>query len=647
MYSNNTGWSDLKWLKSEYFLLALLLLLTTAVYYPALDSRLLLDDYYNLSDLEEVGVKGYTPFIFSGFAGPSGRPVSMLSFALQHEHWPHDRFAFKLVNLVIHIINGVLVYFISRVLFDYTNLHRKYRKLLPLLASLLWLMHPIQISTVLYVVQRMTLLSSFFTLLGILFYLLLWKPENNYNYRSGYRLLVFSILFGSSMVFAVFSKENGILLPVLVLAVEFTLLQGIRRPAIWISWSSVFLLCPVILLLGYLVYGFNDAVISYQTRSYSMMERLLTETRVLFQYLYNIVLPRPSAFSLFHDNYPYSTGLFSPVTTAFSVAGIALLGAASVLYRHKWPVFSFAVLWFLGAHLLESTYLNLELYFEHRNYLASYGVIFLIAWVCLNILHHIKNSILGLSLAALLVVPSVVISLLELDLWSKPVEQALEWQRRSPDSPRAIEDIGNLYFLSGDAEKALEVHRKIWEIYPDEFYPYIKEINIKSCLQQKTLTDEEWARYLEHARTTKYYGLAVISELDALAVNIQKGKCGNINLFLLIRLVVTLAHNPEYRRHWGILHELAAILSIEAGETEAALNNLNQALALRPTPNNHILKIKMLVGLGLLQEAEQAVNDFNQYLKTNKRAWIANKDILRELEEKLQSIKAPDTDHDL
>lgn len=607
-------------------------------YYQALDSRFLLDDFYNLAGLEDIDVKGYSHFIFSGLAGPSGRPISMLSFALQHEQWPHGRFAFKLVNLIIHLLSGVWLYFITRFLSGHVGLARKYAGSLALITTFLWLIHPIQISAVLYAVQRMTLLSGFFTLSGILAYLLLWRSEA--IYQSTKHLLIMSLLFGVSLICAVFSKENGILLPVLVLVVEFTILHGVRRPKIWKLWASVFLLLPVVLLLIYLAYGFDDAVAGYRTRLYTMEERLLTEARILFQYLYNIILPHPSAFSLFHDNYPYSSGLFVPFTTFLSVMGVIIVALSSLLYRRKWPVFSFTVLWFFGAHLLESTYLNLELYFEHRNYLAAYSVCFLIAWACLKTFGCIKNQAPGYFLVAAVMISAMIVSLIELDLWSKPVEHTLEWQRRSPVSPRAMEELSNLYLLHGNGEKALEVIHKIWEIHPYEFYPYAKEINIKGCLQKTEITDENWELFLNKARQAKFYGLATIAELDALMINIQKGKCGNINIFFLIKLVITLAHNPEYAPSSGMLHEMAAILSMRIGESDAALNNINRALELRPTATNYSTKIKLFLSLRRFHEAGVALDEFRQYLRANKRAYLASRGILLDLERRLAEMKS-------
>lgn len=624
-------------IKSNYSLLGLLLLVTAVAYYPALDSRLLLDDTNNLHGLVDVGTKGYSYFSLSGAAGPSGRFVSLYTFALQHEHWPHNPYIFKLVNLLIHLLNGVLIYAITRVLSHHVGCEHRYAGLFPLIATALWLLQPIHVSAVLYVVQRMTLLSSLFSLTGILAYLTFWGSERLYT--STKQLLVFSLLFGSTLTLAVFSKENGILMPLLILVIEFTLLGSIARPRVWRKWAGVFLLLPLALLLIYLVYTFDRNLALYQGRPFSMTERLLTEARIIFVYLHNIILPRPSAFSLYHDDFPISTGLFSPFSTLFAVTGVCILIGTGLKYRRKLPVYAFAVFWFFGAHLLESSYLNLELYFEHRNYLAAYGVCLLLAWVYVSVLGRISKQALGYLLLIAVMAPVVTVSLLELNLWSKPLQQAIEWQQRSPGSPRALEDLANQYLLHGQVDNARETYHTISTTFPQDVYPYIKEIGITACIENKQIEPQLWEQALDKARTSEWNGFASSSELDALAVNIINGHCETINIYLLIRLIVSLSTNPEYGKDRAPLHELAAVLSAYLGEVDAALNNIDQALKLAPKASTHEQKIIILLEFGRLVEAEIAIEEFRQFLLKQPRALIAYSDALVGLEQRLATMK--------
>src|SRR5690606_24439350 len=112
---------------------------------------------------------------------------------------------------------------------------------------------------------------------------------------------------------------------------------------------------------------------------FSLPERLLSESRILVEYLYKIVLPSLRGGGIYHDDFVVSRGWLTPWTTAPAVAfvlGLVVIGIAS---RRRWPVLSFALLWFFAGHALESTALPLELYFEHRNYLPVFGILFALA----------------------------------------------------------------------------------------------------------------------------------------------------------------------------------------------------------------------------------------------------------------------------
>ena len=348
--------------------LFLLLLLTVYLYSPGLESLFFLDDFPNLSELSEIEENGFFYYIFSGFAGPSGRPLSLFTFALQYPAWPSDPAAFKAVNLAIHCVNGVLVWLISLRLIAPLEKDRGRRRVFALLTTALWLLHPMQLSTVLYVVQRMTLLSALFTLTGLWAYL---RCRDGIAGRHDPRAyLKFMAPLAISLILAILSKESGILLLLYIIVIEKTLFSnsaGLKNGFLLV------LSLPLLALLVYLLADFGRIMASYDFRPFSMFERLLTQPSVLLVYLKHILLPVYGSFGLFHDDFPISTGLLTPPYTLVSIAALILVFLAGLRLRRSAPVFSFAVLWFLAGHALEAGFVNLELYFEHRNYLPSLG----------------------------------------------------------------------------------------------------------------------------------------------------------------------------------------------------------------------------------------------------------------------------------
>ena len=99
-------------------LLIVVFVITIFIYTPALNSPFIFDDFYNLSGLSDLVNRGWLNFILGNFSGPTGRPLSMLSFAVQHNSWPDNPQLFKAINLLIHCLNGLLLFFISKIIIN-------------------------------------------------------------------------------------------------------------------------------------------------------------------------------------------------------------------------------------------------------------------------------------------------------------------------------------------------------------------------------------------------------------------------------------------------------------------------------------------------------------------------------------------------
>lgn len=145
---------------------------TVWLYWGGLNGTYLFDDSPNLADLADIeNTRDIAKFVTEGISSQLGRPISLLTFALQAHHWPNSPWDFKYVNLMIHLVNGCLIFLLVLYLTRLMKLPEKRGRLLALLTASLWLVHPIQVSTVLYVIQRMTQLTVLFTLAGLLAYL--------------------------------------------------------------------------------------------------------------------------------------------------------------------------------------------------------------------------------------------------------------------------------------------------------------------------------------------------------------------------------------------------------------------------------------------------------------------------------------------
>ncbi len=366
----------------------LLLALTLAVYWPGMSGDFLFDDSANILENERLKFdtldwQTLWLVIESGDAGTLKRLVSMTSFALNVAATGFNPFYFKLTNLVIHLLNVVLVYLLGRQ-WQRAGSGRTEPPdgaFVPLMAAALWALHPLNLTGVLYIVQRMTSLAALFSLLAILCY----SVGRNRQIRGeggAWRL----ILAGTAIpgLLALFSKESGVLLPIYLLAVEALLFRfeaaraEDRRRVVWFHQAIM----GLVLAATVMVFAFRPDVLlgSYAVREFTLEERLLTQARVIFFYIRLFLAPVNGALSLFHDDFATSTSLLSPPETAFAVAGVGGLLALIIFGARRAPVLVFALCWFLGGHLLESTFLPLEMVHEHRNYLPIVGPCYALAF---------------------------------------------------------------------------------------------------------------------------------------------------------------------------------------------------------------------------------------------------------------------------
>ncbi|MGB5630224.1 MAG: hypothetical protein WBM57_12695, partial [Woeseiaceae bacterium] len=341
-----------------------------------LQGSFVFDDFTVLSSLGNFGgVRDwgtFKAFVLGGITGPTGRPVALLSFLIDANNWPAEAWAFKRTNLTIHLANGLLLGVLTRQILVLAGLDSKRAAWLAFFSAAAWMLHPFLVSTTMYVVQRMTQLAMLCTVAGMVTYLY-GRSMIETNLGRAYTIMTVGLV--GFTVLGVLCKEIGALLPMLVLVLELTILSA-YDPApkrIDSRWLGLFLVLPSVLVVTYLAQSFfrADMFEMAPVREFSLYERVLTQPRVVATYLEHWFIPKLYTSGVFQDHVVKSTALITPVTTL--VTALLHLGvfAFAVLKRRQLPVLAFGILFFYSGHVLESTVLNLELYFEHRNYLPA------------------------------------------------------------------------------------------------------------------------------------------------------------------------------------------------------------------------------------------------------------------------------------
>lgn len=437
-------------------------ILVILVYFPGLHGPYILDDEENIVLNRDVALTQITSetlydAAWSNQSGPLKRPIAALSFSLNHYFAGNfdNTLPFKLTNVVIHLINGWLIYYLSLLLLRRPamakDVPREYQAFIAGFTALLWSLHPIQLTNVLYVVQRMNSLSALFVILGLIVFLH-GRKSLDQSHQYGIWIMLGGI--GGGTLLGIGAKENAVLLPLFSLVIEIIFFDRNSLSVPFRKKLGVFylitLLVPLIIFLGYIVVHTEFLFDMYAMRSFSPYERLLTETRVLWFYLGLLFLPGIQQLGLFHDDITVSTGLLDPLITFPAAMGLLAILVFAILKFRQYPVICFAILWFLAGHSLESSIIGLEIAYEHRNYLPSFGIFLAASYFLFHIFFRHKNHKSGIILVLLSCSVITVFAFSTwtwANVWKDPMSLALHHVNHHPHSVRSISYATNILIL--------------------------------------------------------------------------------------------------------------------------------------------------------------------------------------------------------
>jgi hypothetical protein len=322
--------------------------------------------------------------------GETIRVFSMLTFAFNFYFGDTDVFGYHLVNLIIHILSGIFLYWLLLLTFNLPHLKDTYASIsykAALFASLIFIAHPIQTQSVTYIVQRMASMGGMFYLLCMVLYV---KGRLSTGGSRG-------VYFGGLVIcylLGVFSKENVAILPVFLVLYEFYFFQNLdlspKGKKIVITLIGVVLVLGAI---GFAVWGkryIQLTIEGYEYRTFTMSERVLTQCRVVLYYVTLLVYPHPSRLNLDYD-FPISKTIMDPPTTLISILIVAGLIVYSIWTAKKRPMISFWILWYFGNLVIESSIFPLEMVYEHRLYLPAAGPFVLFSLLVLRGLERLKQ----------------------------------------------------------------------------------------------------------------------------------------------------------------------------------------------------------------------------------------------------------------
>ena len=583
----------------RYALLATaMLLLIILALWPALPGGFIFDDYPIFAENPAIHITNWHwqawHQVLTWSLANVQRPLAMLSYALNYA-LGNDTRGFKATNLAIHLLNTLLLLALIRRLLlaswpprDDGNIehHQHHITYWALAITTAWAIHPLQVSAVMYVVQRMELLGFTFVLLALLAY---WRArQQQFKGRRGWPWVV---LCGALTIIGYYAKETAALVPGYALLLELTVLRfATARPAIGRIWKAIYIVGfagALAMVVSYVLPHYATAT-AYVGRDYNVWQRELTQLRALPMYIGWCVLPLPSQLHFYYDNYTASTGLLHPATTLFG--GLFLLGllGLAITIRQRRPLLALGIGWFFTAHVLTSSPIPLELVFEHRNYPALLGVLLVLADL-LWIATRRANPRISALIIAIFLLNLGFLTVLRAATWGNPLLLATTLTEDNPGSARAALDLARRYVAMAQDNPdnplySLGIHELERATKLPNSSILAEEALLIQAANHPGMPSQPWWDSLLQKLRTRMMGPETYLALFGLQ---QARIHGNINIDaqqLAHAFEIAITRNPT---RTSLHAEYAELMSLSLHDQTLAIEQWQQALLLQKDPSTY------------------------------------------------------------
>ncbi|MDP2921389.1 MAG: tetratricopeptide repeat protein [Candidatus Omnitrophota bacterium] len=545
-----------------HYIIIILLFLTGLVAYKGAfikgiflfdDQALIVDNPFikDFSHIKDV----FTTHLFKGSGVYSNfyRPMQAFSAMIEYHFWGLKPFGYHLVNVVIHMLTSIAVYFFGYILSK--------RQIVGITAGLLFSVHTVLSGPVHYISARADLLMALFSVIAINFYMLYRETKTR-------GVLFYGVSFLSFLA-AILSKETAVMVPFLALFYLYCFsdrranLENRKPNLLW----PFFIVIALYGWLRFTALDFSEGkLIETTTGVLPMHIRLLTTSKVLMLYLRLLVLPVglhmewdiAPAVSFFQDE------------VFLSIVGLLIIaGFIYFLFRNSRLKF-FAIGWFFITLI---PYLNIF----PINYFMGEGWLY-VPCIGFFILIGLYLSELGsrskfLSWAVIFILLSFTLFYGALTcrrayVWADPARLYKEVLKYSPNNTKARINLGMILAKSGDREEAIKRYNEVAKITPNDSGAHA---NLGSLYAEKKMNDkamEEFKKAVE-LNPKDYVAHNNIGILYKMKGDIKKA---------MEEYTKALELNPSY----PLTYNNIGNIYLDSRQYEAAIRFYNKAISIDP-----------------------------------------------------------------
>jgi tetratricopeptide (TPR) repeat protein len=522
------------------------------------------------------------------------RYIGHLTFALNYKVGGLDVRGYHITNVVIHILNGIMIYLLTMLIFKTPFMESSHLKnhsgFIALFSALLFVSHPAQTEAVTYIVQRLASLATSFYMLSLICYIR-WRLQTTTRSPESrvWKKYILYFLSLASAILAMKTKEIAFTLPLVIMLSEFLFFPGNVRTRL--LRLMPLLLTMFIIPLTYVgLYSetdksfeelMADADLATKAQEMSRIDYLLTQFRVIVTYLRLLVLPFEQ--NLDYDYPVYDSFFVIPVLLSFLFL-LAIFSFGIILFKRLWikdhssRFIAFGIFWFFLALSVESSIIPLHVIFEHRLYLPSAGFFTAIVTASFLLIEMPKNQKAKKAAAGAFVLLSIVFisaTIARNAVWQSKASLWEDVVSKSPENARGHNNLGNAYVLEGKVEKAIEHYLLALEAKPairptPRYYAEI-HYNIANSYKDTGLLDKA----IEHYRkslSTDFNNLDAFNNLGT--VYFSKGMTQKAITYYQSALEI----DPGY----AIAHFNLGEAYYSKGWLDKAIEHYKTFLALRP-----------------------------------------------------------------